>query len=1488
MISGRKSGVTNLLFSRIFQYGLFIFFGFLLALGIGSYIFWSALPSQAVSAPLMVTYQGRLLVNNQMATTSLSMKFVLYTAASGGTAIYSASGTVSTPQTITVTPTNGFFAINFGDTGTNSLDPSIFQSNQNLFLEVIIGGETLSPRKQITSAPFAFNAKYLDGVAATSTASSSTYIPISDSAGNFNFNGVTSTRLVVTGTSTLATTTITKLTATVTSSIQALGIGTTTPRAALDVVGNIKNIISRGQLNILSTLNTGDTPNSVTLNGKYLYVGNGGSSNTVWVVDVSDPSAPSLVHSFSAAASNPGDIAFSGQYMYLLTSGASQFKIYDNSKITSPNLVGSISTVCNSPAPKLIVRGQFVYLTCLVENALAVVDVSNPVSPATVATTTLGDRPIDFVISGNYLYAVNNFSDEMSVVDIRNPARPTVVVTSSVIAGVSSIAMRGHYAYLGSGSGNFQVINVSNPASPSIVGTITASTVARMRIAGQYLYFTSNSNNRVEVYDLVSSTLPVLVATTTVGSYPEALVVVGRYAYVANSVGDSLSIIDVSGTETNGLIAHSAELGTANILGSTQIGGRLFVGDSLNIGLGGILSSGALGISATSTTSTFQGNLLVNGLTSLATTTISSSSITTANVSTLNVTASSNLQNITFTNATGTTMFLNGALGVTATSTLTGPVRLGNLITFTSGTTFSTSSYQIGLASSSPNTLVFSTPISADNNNATYMEWRTGGTARMTMNSVGGVSFGEVVTTSISGDISLNRGSGLSGYLFLGNTSNWVTAGIWNGNLNVRGATYNQTITGASMKIGLPSNAGEYSDISTGLGDVVLLSETGNLILSARTSSAAILFSTGAADTEKVRITTSGLVGIGITNPTAKLEVTNGAIMASGTTGATPGSGAGTRLMWIPAKAAFRAGGITGSQWDNANVGTYSQAFGINNTASGYGSAAFGDNNTATTSYSFVVGLNNSVTSSEGGFAFGVGNKMTGYYAGAMGNSNVVTSNYSYAFGNSNNTYSDASIAIGSNNTVRGYTAVALGYGNSTAAQSAVAVGESNQANGNYSFVAGQGSRVDSVGGASIGVGHYITGNYALGLGSEMDISGHYSVAIGIDGVARTLSAANTFAVVGGNSLFGTTTAPGTTYRVFIDGGVSTSPGLGVNGYIKASGYISGTTTLDLAETYPIDQSCYANGTCPETGDVVCVSDIGGAVIERCSVAYTAKAVGIVSTNPGFTLGGLGERGERKVALAGRVPVRVTTQGGVISPGDRLTASDIPGVAQKATRGGQTVAIALDAFGDGGIGTITAFVNVDWNVPDFAAPTAALDQTVGWVGEVSDFTRSIIDGLQQLGIIIRQGFIQVAELVSDKIITKQLCIGETCVTENELRMLLEKNAITNSDAASTGGGGGSNSTLVGENQASTVSTTTEIIVSPTTGATSESTQTTTTEPASIAPETTPSVTPTETVAPTSPTTEPIAPTTPEPTAPVDATPATPPPSDPAPTEIPAT
>ena len=92
----------------------------------------------------------------------------------------------------------------------------------------------------------------------------------------------------------------------------------------------------------------------------------------------------------------------------------------------------------------------------------------------------------------------------------------------------------------------------------------------------------------------------------------------------------------------------------------------------------------------------------------------------------------------------------------------------------------------------------------------------------------------------------------------------------------------------------------------------------------------------------------------------------------------------------------------------------------------------------------------------------------------------------------------------------------------------------------------------------------------------------------------------------------------------------------------------------DLAELYCADKQ-YTPGTVVEFG--------GDEEITISTESHSPRVAGIISTNPSYLMNStLNRANSVKVALTGRVPCHII---GTVQKGDRLVASDIPGVAQK-------------------------------------------------------------------------------------------------------------------------------------------------------------------------------------------------------------------------------
>ncbi len=139
-----------------------------------------------------------------------------------------------------------------------------------------------------------------------------------------------------------------------------------------------------------------------------------------------------------------------------------------------------------------------------------------------------------------------------------------------------------------------------------------------------------------------------------------------------------------------------------------------------------------------------------------------------------------------------------------------------------------------------------------------------------------------------------------------------------------------------------------------------------------------------------------------------------------------PVSGAGTRLMWLPEKSAFRVGTVLGSYWDTDSIGVWSFASGYDTKAKGALSTAMG------------------VATSAGYAATAMGNttKAVGAYSTAMGSFTTALGQNSIAMGNSTSSNGLYSTSMGDGTTANGIRSTAMGFGTNAFGGISVSMGE--------------------------------------------------------------------------------------------------------------------------------------------------------------------------------------------------------------------------------------------------------------------------------------------------------------------------------------------------------------------------------------------------------------------------------------------------------------
>ncbi len=191
--------------------------------------------------------------------------------------------------------------------------------------------------------------------------------------------------------------------------------------------------------------------------------------------------------------------------------------------------------------------------------------------------------------------------------------------------------------------------------------------------------------------------------------------------------------------------------------------------------------------------------------------------------------------------------------------------------------------------------------------------------------------------------------------------------------------------------------------------------------------------STGwAASGTNIHNTNTGKVGIGTSTPAARLQVADSSVVftangdISGTYGNTPVSGSGRRMMWYADKAAFRAGYVSGANWDNDSIGNYSVAMGRNTSAKGISSTALGASTSASGNGSIACGdssiasgysavsLGNLTTASgDNAIALGYNTTANGSRSFAMGSGAISSGSYSFALGTAVNSSHIGSFVLG-------------------------------------------------------------------------------------------------------------------------------------------------------------------------------------------------------------------------------------------------------------------------------------------------------------------------------------------------------------------------------------------------------------------------------------------------------------------------------------------
>ena len=200
-------------------------------------------------------------------------------------------------------------------------------------------------------------------------------------------------------------------------------------------------------------------------------------------------------------------------------------------------------------------------------------------------------------------------------------------------------------------------------------------------------------------------------------------------------------------------------------------------------------------------------------------------------------------------------------------------------------------------------------------------------------------------------------------------------------------------------------------------------------------------------------------------------------------------------------------------------------------------------------------------------------------------------------------------------------------------------------------------------------------------------------------------------------------------------------------------------SNADLAEIYPTNDNTLV------AGEVVSLDPEMSYGVKRSGKAYDNKVLGIISTEPALVIGGKGDEGVTgvAVALSGRVPVKVSTENGVIKAGDLLTSSSTPGVAMRATKTGSTIGIAMNGFADESEGTVIVFVkNGQSNGSKLAEMMSGIDL------RSTEYNTAVLTNLILKNNELATGSADISEVMTDRLVAGMEIITPRITTQDIL------------------------------------------------------------------------------------------------------------------------
>ncbi|MFW9903638.1 MAG: Ig-like domain-containing protein [Candidatus Thorarchaeota archaeon] len=276
---------------------------------------------------------------------------------------------------------------------------------------------------------------------------------------------------------------------------------------------------------------------SVFVKGNYAYVttSQGGG---LYLVNITNPFKPTIAGNYSSA--NAADVVVEGNFAYLVDT-ITGILILDIRDPTNPSLVGQYPRGAWGPW-NIFVDGDYAYVGGY-SDGLFVLNITNPINPilaGSVETITCYRA----YVSGNYAYA-GGYTSGMFVVKISDPVPPNIVGDYPNSGYNEDVFVEGDYAYLAAGAIGLIAVNITDPTTPTVVGSYNTPGYAEgIFVDGHYAYVADNQSGLL-VINITDPTALNPVGSYDTSGYALEVYISGNFAYVADG-SSGLKVLNIT------------------------------------------------------------------------------------------------------------------------------------------------------------------------------------------------------------------------------------------------------------------------------------------------------------------------------------------------------------------------------------------------------------------------------------------------------------------------------------------------------------------------------------------------------------------------------------------------------------------------------------------------------------------------------------------------------------------------------------------------------------------------------------------------------------------------------------------------------------------------------------------------------------------------------------------------------------------------------